>query len=174
MPAAAIFPCSCLARSASASAITCTTNLPSALDDSFTAGLAFFVSGLAGAFTAALAGAGLVSSVSAFSAGLGASGFAASFGASLGASLFGTAGASLAGSLGTAGAALGAGDVSGALGGTGTTLEVNAPELVEGIWTLISWSVVLGSESSTIGSTTMMAITSTIAPIRRRRARRLS
>ncbi|MNC89007.1 hypothetical protein D3C83_48930 [compost metagenome] len=39
---------------------------------------------------------------------------------------------------------------------------------------LAAWPGALGSESSTIGNTTMMIVTSTMAPIRRRRARRLS
>ena len=58
--------------------------------------------------------------------------------------------------------------------GVGATLDVKAAESGEGILTETSWPGALGSESSTIGSTTMMAVTSTTAPIRRRRARRLS
>src|SRR6185503_15021623 len=168
MPAAAIWPCICFARSASASAITCTTNFPVA---GLAAGFGFFAAGLAGA----VVGGAFDNSVSALSAGFGAC-LGASFGASLtagGVSATGGAAAIFLGSS-TGGFATGLG--SGAFGaafdsgaaGVGATLEVKAAESGAGILTETSWPGALGSESSTIGSITMMAVTSTTAPIRRR------
>src|SRR5262249_50196953 len=65
-------------------------------------------------------------------------------------------------------------DLGSAEGGTGTGRAVNLLESGGGILMLISPSMGLGSVSSTMGSTTTMAVTNTMAPIRRRLARRLS
>src|SRR6185295_19908690 len=85
MPAAAIWLCICFALSASASAITCTTNLP---PEALAAGFGFFAAGFAGT----LDGAAFGSSVSALSTGLGAS-LGTSLGAAAGTSITGGAAA---------------------------------------------------------------------------------
>lgn len=71
-------------------------------------------------------------------------------------------------------AGAGALEVEGGVGLEGATLGLKAVESGEGILMLMSWSTGLGSVSSTIGNTTATAVTRTIAPIRRRRARFLS